>query len=305
MAGQNSDRWVKPGARSSMPGGTPCPASAERIVDSKQSTWSGLRLQAKQLSDTGQFRDYVWPDSMVALVNHGQAKLQIEADASRFSGVLYPGSLVTIPAGFTVKSLSWTGSHEQTIVVFSPDKLKGFNLQMGGTPVVRPAARFGFSDLELEGILRTMRLEIEAGCPSGPLFGESMSLALLARLASGVWKSPREAANLRATLSTSQQQRVRDFIAANLSSDVGLPDLARLIDASPGHFARLFRNTFGKPPYRYIIEQRIGEAKRMMATGRRSILEIALLLGFSSQSHFTVTFRKVTGTTPKQFLGKL
>jgi AraC family transcriptional regulator len=262
-------------------------------------------MVAKQLPDEGQFRNHVWADSMVALVNHGQAKLQIEAETSRFSGVLYPGSLVTIPAGFTVRSLSWTGSHEQTIVIFAPDKLKGFNLQMGGTPMVRPAARFGFSDLELEGILRTMRLEIESGCPSGALFGESMSLALFARLASGVWKSPREVTNLRATLSPSQQQRVREFIAANLSTDVGLPDLAELIDASPGHFARLFRNTFGKPPYRYIIEQRIAEAKRIMGTGRQSILEIALLLGFSSQSHFTVTFRKVTGTTPKQFLGKL
>jgi AraC family transcriptional regulator len=132
-----------------------------------------------------------------------------------------------------------------------------------------------------------------------------MSLALLARLASGVWKSPREPVNLRATLSPSQQHRVKEFIAANLSTDVGLPDLAKLIDASPGHFARLFRNTYGKPPYRYIIEQRIAEAKRIMGTRRQSILEIALLLGFSSQSHFTVTFRKVTGTTPKQFLGKL
>jgi AraC family transcriptional regulator len=276
-----------------------------KTVDSALSPWAGLRLLAKQLGAQGQLRDHCWPETLVALVTHGQATLQIEAGKERVTAPLYPGSLVTIPAGYSVKSLAWIGSHEQTIVVFSPETLDGFELKGRGTGVVRPAARFGFSDRGIEGIMRTMRLEIESGCPSGALFGESMSLALVARLASDAWKKSPAAASLKAALTSAQQQRVRNYIAQNLTQELTLAELAQLIDASPGHFTRLFRNTFGVPPYHYIIEQRIDEAKRLMATGQSSILEIALLLGFSSQSHFTVTFRKLTGTTPRQFLGNL
>jgi AraC family transcriptional regulator len=106
-------------------------------------------------------------------------------------------------------------------------------------------------------------------------------------------------------LTPGQQKRVLDYIRNHLTQEFGLVDLAGVIESSPSHFARIFRNTFGMPPYRYVIEQRILEAKRLMADGTQSISEIALLLGFSSQSHFTVTFRKVTGTTPKGFLGNL
>jgi AraC family transcriptional regulator len=294
---KNADRDSNPGARGPMPG--------SRTVDSARSTWSGLRLLAQQLAAKGQLRDHCWPETLVALVSHGQTNLEIEAGKERVTAPLYPGSLVTIPAGYAVKSLAWTGSHEQTIVVYTPETLERFELKGRSTGVVRPAARFGFSDRGMEGIVRAMRLEIEAGCPSGALFGESMSLALLARLASDASRTSPAAASLKAALTASQQQRVREYIAANLTQDLTLAELAALIEASPGHFTRLFRNTFGVPPYHYIIEQRIDEAKRLMATGRSSILEIALGLGFSSQSHFTVTFRKVTGTTPRQFLGNL
>jgi AraC family transcriptional regulator len=285
--------------------GACCPVSGSKTVDSARAPWSGLRLLAKQLAARGQLRDRCWPNTLVALVTQGQSNLEVEAAGERIVAPLYPGSLVTIPAGYAVKSLAWTGSHEQTIVVFSPEKLEAFELKGRGAQCVRPAARFGFSDRGIEGIMRTMRLEIESGCPSGALFAEAMSLALVARLAADTWKTAPGAAQLKAALTPTQQQRVRDYIAANLTHELALAELAALIDASPGHFTRLFRNTFGVPPYHYIIEQRIDEAKRLMATGQSSILEIALLLGFSSQSHFTVTFRKATGTTPRQFLGNL
>lgn len=293
---QNNER-AKSRARCAVPG--------IRTLDSAHSSWSGLPMMAKQLADRGQLRDHVWSETILSLVTLGQAKLKVESDTESFEASLFPGSFVALPAGYSVRSLSWTGTHEQTIVSYSPDRFKGFDLKPSAMTVLRPTARFGFCDRELEGIVRTMRLEIEAGCPSGTLFGESLSLALFARLATDVWKSPHAPATLKATLTATQQQRVREYVAEHLTHDLGLADLAALIGTSPGHFARLFRNTFGMPPYHYIIGQRIDAAKRVMADGSPSILETALLLGFSSQSHFTVAFRKVTGTTPRQFLAQL
>ena len=50
-----------------------------------------------------------------------------------------------------------------------------------------------------------------------------------------------------------------------------------------------------------LMRERIEKAKAMLVAGEQSVTEIALSLGFSSQSHFTDTFRKQTGTSPRRF----
>jgi AraC family transcriptional regulator len=112
-------------------------------------------------------------------------------------------------------------------------------------------------------------------------------------------------ARVKGALTPLQRDKLVEYVAEHLTSDITLAELAGVIDVSPGHFARMFRRTFDTSPYRYIIEQRIADAQRIIAEGRMSILEIALTVGFSSQSHFTVAFRKVTGMTPSQFRSKL
>jgi AraC family transcriptional regulator len=62
-----------------------------------------------------------------------------------------------------------------------------------------------------------------------------------------------------------------------------------------------FKHSLGVSPHRYVLGERICEAKQRLATRRMSISEVALSLGFSDQSHFSQTFRKFTGTTPKRF----
>jgi AraC-like DNA-binding protein len=39
----------------------------------------------------------------------------------------------------------------------------------------------------------------------------------------------------------------------------------------------------------------------LLATSRHEIAEIALRVGFSSQSHFTTVFRRAFGETPKRY----
>lgn len=54
-------------------------------------------------------------------------------------------------------------------------------------------------------------------------------------------------------------------------------------------------------PYRYFNKRRITRAKELLLDPGRSLTDIGLSLGFSSHSHFTDTFRKITGLTPSQF----
>ncbi|HEX4585073.1 MAG TPA: AraC family transcriptional regulator [Burkholderiaceae bacterium] len=104
-----------------------------------------------------------------------------------------------------------------------------------------------------------------------------------------------------AGLSPMQMQRVREYIRANLARDLDLAELARQARLSPHYFSMRFKHSLGVSPHRYVLGERICEAKQRLATRRMSISEVALSLGFSDQSHFSQTFRKFTGTTPKRF----
>ena len=94
---------------------------------------------------------------------------------------------------------------------------------------------------------------------------------------------------------------VADYIHRQLSRDISLNELASLVGLSPHYFVQIFKNTFRMTPHRYLLRERIEEAKRLLGGDHGSIGEIGFGLGFSDQSHFTRTFRRLTGTTPRRY----
>src|SRR2546425_8839080 len=70
---------------------------------------------------------------------------------------------------------------------------------------------------------------------------------------------------------------------------------------SPYHFARLFKRSTGVPPHRFLVRRRIDAARALLAAQTAPIAEIAQLVGFRTPSHFTTTFRRVTGMTPSAY----
>jgi AraC family transcriptional regulator len=104
-----------------------------------------------------------------------------------------------------------------------------------------------------------------------------------------------------AGLSPKQIQRVREYVHANLSRDMALADLAKQAQLSPHYFSMRFKHSLGVSPHRYVLTERIREAQKRLAAQRMSISAVAMSLGFADQSHFSQTFRRFTGTTPKRF----
>jgi AraC family transcriptional regulator len=95
-----------------------------------------------------------------------------------------------------------------------------------------------------------------------------------------------------------QLRRVFEFLEAHLTEDIGLDELAQQVGLSQSQFARAFKVSSGLPPYQRCLHNRVKRAQEMLLNGSDSFSDIAIQIGFADQSHFTKTFRRVTGTTP-------
>jgi AraC family transcriptional regulator len=96
-----------------------------------------------------------------------------------------------------------------------------------------------------------------------------------------------------------------DFIHANLSWNITLEELALESGLSPGYLVSAFKQATGRPPHRYLLEQRVERAKVLLADPNQIITQIAFDVGFSSQSHLTTVFRRLTGLTPNAYRNRV
>ena len=78
-------------------------------------------------------------------------------------------------------------------------------------------------------------------------------------------------------------------------------DAARACNLSPSHFSRRFAARFGKPFNEILNRLRVQRATELLASGDRSLLDIALSCGFQDQSYFTKVFRRHTGHLPRAY----
>ena len=101
-------------------------------------------------------------------------------------------------------------------------------------------------------------------------------------------------------LTDAQLQQAIDYIHTHLDQELTLEQIAAVINISPTYFASLFKRTTGISPHQYVIRQRVKRAKIMLVKTDLAIADIALQVGFSSQSHLTQQFKRFTGVTPKQ-----
>lgn len=83
----------------------------------------------------------------------------------------------------------------------------------------------------------------------------------------------------------------------NLAARITVDDLARVAGYSGRHLIRLFTQSLGQPPLRYVHSLRIETARRLLSTTDRSITSIALDCGYCQLQHFSSAFRTATGTS--------
>jgi AraC-like DNA-binding protein len=96
-------------------------------------------------------------------------------------------------------------------------------------------------------------------------------------------------------------RRVEEYVKANFERCISLSDLAKVAGLSRMHFAAQFRTATGYRPREYLLHQRIEHAKSLLSSTETPLAEIALVVGFCTQAHFSTVFKRITGETPARW----
>jgi AraC family transcriptional regulator len=105
----------------------------------------------------------------------------------------------------------------------------------------------------------------------------------------------------RGGLAAWQVRRVTDYMLQHLDQPIGLEDLAAQARLSRYHFCTAFRITTGRTPHAWLTEQRMARARSLLSDPDLTVSQVALAVGYATQSAFAASFRKVVGLTPTQF----
>ena len=99
---------------------------------------------------------------------------------------------------------------------------------------------------------------------------------------------------------------VMDDITIICKPDFSLQQLATLVGSNYKYVSQVVNERYGKSFKQVLNEQRVREACRILNEPNQSahltIEAIAANLGFNSRSNFTVTFKRITGISPSDFM---
>ena len=271
-----------------------------RKVESQSRNWNGITVRhIVHYLDPGKvWHDISSYDTTVAIVlgqlgGYCEPRLNLNRPTprSRFD----VGHTTFVPADMTVWAYSeGIRSVRELRMSFAPTLLEsilGDELDSGKTS--RPVLLL--YDEKVARCADLLAEECQEPSSGGRLYGESLTTALTADL----FTRRHAATQWTNGLSRWQLRRAMEYLEAHMTQDISLEEMAKLVGLSQSQFARSFKSSTGMPPYKWFLDARIKRAQELLLLAKEPIAFIALQTGFADQSHFTKTFRRVTGVTPK------
>ena len=89
-----------------------------------------------------------------------------------------------------------------------------------------------------------------------------------------------------------------------LQDDLSIPSLAAMCGIEESYFQRLFKESYGVSPKKYIVQLKINHACDLLRLERYTVTQIAELCNFSDVYFFSRQFKEYMGITPTQFVRK-
>lgn len=152
---------------------------------------------------------------------------------------------------------------------------------------------------ELMSYLRLMLRELQERRPGCGLVCQNLLEIIVMRLLR------REDISLSAAPTALKSSRecdiVRRYIDNHFKENLNLDQLAALVHINKYYLVHAFKREYGVSPINYLISRRILESKYLLDDTNHSLAQISHMLGFSSPSYFSQSFRRTEGVSPLEY----
>jgi len=190
--------------------------------------------------------------------------------------------------------------YEFVLVLVEPEKM------ISSLPI--PSKKFTFSeayqikDPHLEHIFKLLLSEIQTGNQNGKLFIENIVSVLTFHFVKNYSKehSSKLVENVDGFTST-ELDKVFCYIDQNISEKYKIDQLAEEFGISKFNFIKRFKSSTNVTPHQFIIKKKLDRSKILLKENSLSLSDITYMLNFSDQSHFSNSFKKMYGITPREF----
>jgi AraC family transcriptional regulator len=258
------------------------------LHESQAAAWAGFRLgifEATSKEVTGQRGEH----AALAMILRGRTRARIASHGDECDFSPGPDSVGLFAPYLDISWTRWEcepGAQRMMIELDFADLTRAGDLEAmvaRQQPVLRQDLTM--RDGRIAALMRLIADEVRLGSPHGSLYATSLSLGLATYLFSEKGDSGNTRTRLRerGRLTASQKSRVLDVVEQRLAEDIALDDLAAAAGVSRFHFLRLFKNSLGITPHRFIMDQRLAAARKLLAETDRRLSDVAASTGFSSR----------------------
>jgi AraC-like DNA-binding protein len=238
-------------------------------------------------------------------INLGSSfRAALHLSGERTTATVGAGSLLALPPGSDMR-VAFSGSDIYRSLTFACDasylERTAFSAGLPFPSQGLPPSWSPQSDPQTLSLSQAIVAELQSEhCM--PMLLETLTLGLsmhvLRRATANAARQPSQAA---AGLASHTLRRVTAYMQAHMQETISLDTLASIAGLSTYHFCRMFKQSTGMPPHRYLAQMRIDRAKELLKQTGTPIGDIAFGTGFGSASQFSHFFRKHAGCTPQEY----
>ena len=270
---------------------------AEVTLSSKVQHWQGIRVEQQYLPPS-ETPEMIALDHLICIHQSAPLNLQYKEDDNWHNCLMKPGDIFLIPEG-TSHSASWQESGELLILALSPEAIGKIAPEAIARKSIELIPYKGKSDGLIANIALAFKEELQTNGRGGQLYRDCLLNTLVTRLLRDYSVAPVKKRS--GGLGKRRLQLVVNYVRVHLNEEIRLTEMAKVAGLSQFHFSRMFKESVGVSPTRYVNQCRIEKAKQMLACQQLSLNQISTACGYSNLSYFVRQFRQYMGVTPKVY----
>jgi AraC family transcriptional regulator len=155
----------------------------------------------------------------------------------------------------------------------------------------------GFNDYVITNLLNIINFAFDNPEQASQLLVDEISILLMSHMIHN-YSDVSSVERTRGGLASWQERIAKEILVARICNPPTVDELGQACGVSARHFIRAFRQSTGRTPHQWLMQERALNAKNLLEHSDRPLAEISAMCGYANHSHFCRAFQRTFGQRP-------